>query len=70
MKKLGLNIDSLQVQSFDTLHEDRVRRGTVIGAADAVRLMGTRVTRCYAECTVCTNTNCHSNERTEIDCIC
>jgi hypothetical protein len=70
MKKLGLNIDTLQVQSFDTIFEERVRRGTVIGAADAVRLMGTRRTRCYAECTVCTNTNCFSDERTEIDCAC
>ena len=54
MNKLTLNLDALKVQTFETAPEI-VRRGTVVGAADAL-LMGTRVTRCYSECTACTNT--------------
>jgi len=64
MKKLTLNMDSLQVQTFETEHEGN-GRGTVVGEAFG----STRATRCGSECTVCTDlTNC--NTREFIDCYC
>jgi hypothetical protein len=64
MKKLTLNVDTLQVQTFATDIE-RVGEGTVIGLAWG----STRATRCGSECTVCTDlTNC--NTREFIDCFC
>ncbi|HEX8907489.1 MAG TPA: hypothetical protein VF771_21770 [Longimicrobiaceae bacterium] len=69
MKKLAFNVDELNVQSFPTVPQVGPR-GTVVGAGEAAHLRGTRYTRCYAECGVCTYTNCNSNERTEIDCFC
>jgi hypothetical protein len=64
MKKLTLNLDSLQIQSFETEHDQKVR-GTVVGEAFG----STRATRCGSECTVCTDlTNCNSREF--IDCFC
>lgn len=68
MKKLELKVEALEVQSFQTLPVEKPG-GTVHGA-DAGVVLGTRVTRCYGECTVCTYTQCNSNERTEIDCVC
>jgi len=68
MKKLGLKLDTLKVQTFQTVPEIKPR-GKVTYEVDVVYL-GTRPTRCYAECTVCTMTDCNSNERTEIDCVC
>lgn len=68
MKKLGLNIETLEVQTFETGPEGGPR-GTVHGAGNAA-FLGTRVTRCGSECNVCTYTNCHPEQRTEIDCIC
>jgi hypothetical protein len=68
MKKLALNVDGLEVQSFRTVPEAKPY-GTVVGAEHAAA-RGTRYTRCYAECGVCTYTNCNSNERTEVDCVC
>jgi len=63
MKKLTLNMDSLQVQTFATEH-DAEERGTVVGAWGS-----TRATRCGSECGVCTDlTNC--NTREFIDCYC
>ncbi|HYH83532.1 MAG TPA: hypothetical protein VEX86_27300 [Longimicrobium sp.] len=64
MKKLTLEIDSLQVQTFAT--EDAGNgRGTVIGEG----LGSTEYTRCGAECTVGTDlTNC--NTREFVDCFC
>ena len=67
MRKLALNIDKLEVETFRTVPEARPH-GTVVGADAAAA--GTRATRCYAECGVCTYTQCNSNERTEIDCFC
>lgn len=61
MKKLLLNIDSLKVQTFETANPH--------GPAHAI-LLGTRVTRCYSECNACTYTDCHPEQRTEIDCLC
>lgn len=61
MKKLALNIDELKIQTFETA-QDGSARGTVLAEA------GTRVTRCYIECTVATETNC--NTREQIDCYC
>jgi hypothetical protein len=64
MKKLTLNLDSLQIQSFETEHDQKVR-GTVVGEA----MGSTRATRCGSECGVCTDlTNCNSREF--IDCYC
>lgn len=64
MKKLTLNLDSLQIQSFETEQEGKAR-GTVIGEA----MGSTRATRCGSECGVCTDlTNCNSREF--IDCYC
>ena len=69
MKKLELDLDTLEVQSFVT-ESDLDAGGTVVGAEDAGFLRGTRVTRCYSECNVCTYTNCNPEQRTEIDCVC
>ncbi|HEX9940126.1 MAG TPA: hypothetical protein VGB15_23520 [Longimicrobium sp.] len=60
MKKLALNVDELKIQTFETAKGESAR-GTVLAA-------GTRVTRCYIECTVSTETNCNSRE--QIDCFC
>lgn len=68
MKKLELNVDALEVQSFRTVAVEKP--GGTVHAADAGAVRGTRPTRCYGECTVCTYTACNSNERTEIDCFC
>lgn len=62
MKKLALNLDKLEVQTFETVSQID-ERGTVFGH-------GTRATRCYSECNACTYTNCQTDERTEIDCMC
>jgi hypothetical protein len=70
MKKLELNIDALEVQTFETQEDPEDPRGTVHGAANAVEFRGTRPTRCYSECNACTYTNCQTDERTEIDCFC
>lgn len=59
MKKLSLDVDTLKVQSFEPIP----------GAAEMI-FRGTRVTRCYSECNACTYTDCHPEQRTEIDCIC
>ena len=59
MKKLILNVDTLQVQSFEAA-----------SSAPEARMLGTRVTRCYSECNACTYTDCNPEQRTEIDCIC
>jgi hypothetical protein len=65
MKKLALNVESLNVQSFAVTEKDEDARGTVIGLAFG----STRYTRCGAECTVGTDlTNC--NTREFIDCYC
>jgi len=65
MKKLALNLDSLQVQTFAVTEKDEDGRGTVIGLAWG----STRATRCGSECTVCTDlTNC--NTREFVDCFC
>lgn len=69
MKKFGLKLEALKVESFQTLPETTLR-GTVHAAEEVVDLRGTRYTRCYVECTVCSMSNCFSNERTEVDCIC
>jgi hypothetical protein len=69
MKKLALNIDALKVQTFEMVAGEGDSDGTVL-AADAAGLMGTRVTRCGSECGNCTYTNCHPEQRTEIDCVC
>ncbi|HEX6750199.1 MAG TPA: hypothetical protein VF092_23095 [Longimicrobium sp.] len=69
MAKLRIDVDALKVETFQTV-PDAGPRGTVVGAADAPLNRGTRFTRCYAECGVCTYSNCNSTERTEIDCFC
>lgn len=59
MRKLNLNVDTLRVQSFEP-------ESTTVESF----LRGTRPTRCGSECNNCTYTNCHPEQRTEIDCIC
>ena len=60
MKKLPLKIEELNIQTFETAPVIEAR-GTLGGAHAG--LLGTRVTRCYSECTACTNTE-------GIDCMC
>lgn len=51
MKKLRLDIDTLQVDSFSTLHERQVLRGTVHGQETHVSpCVPTAYTRCWGLC--------------------
>jgi hypothetical protein len=64
MRKLGLNLNQLKVQTFETL-----QGGTQGGPLGA--LMGTRRTQCGSECGNCTYTMCHPDQMTHAaDCFC
>lgn len=48
MKKLSLNLDSLQVQSFETAVAETARLGTVHGNAEEKKKTGLQDTNCSA----------------------
>lgn len=64
MRRLGLNLNELTVQTFETSPDDAQ-------AGPLAALRGTRVTFCGSECGNCTYTNCHPDQMTHAaDCIC